>query len=141
MTDLNELSEEEAVALICRMRKEIAGFDADVLHLLLEGRRVEALSLLDYTTECTTVCKRCEKIIYSPLNAKGGRPRLFCSDECRRAYWKDNPECSHRKPSAYYRRVCPNCRMVFLAYGKINRKYCSHNCYVQHRFNGANHEK
>ena len=35
------------------------------------------------------------------------------------------------------RRTCPSCGSTFYAYGNRNRKYCSHECYVEARFGGA----
>ena len=34
-------------------------------------------------------------------------------------------------------RTCPACGKTFSAYGKRNRKYCSHECYIIDRFGGV----
>ncbi|MBR5338086.1 MAG: RNA polymerase subunit sigma-70 [Lachnospiraceae bacterium] len=77
------------------------------------------------------VCKHCgKKIERKPRSGK----KLFCSDECRRAWWKEHPEESQRSKDAMYECECAYCKKKFTSYGNKNRKYCSHNCYILHRF-------
>ena len=76
-------------------------------------------------------CIACGREIHQPTT---GRPRKFCSEECRRQWWKVHQSQLKRRPTAYYRKVCPYCGKEFLAYGNKNRKYCSHECYVHDRF-------
>ena len=57
-----------------------------------------------------------------------GRPRKFCSDPCRRKYWK-----AHPKPEqwdSYHEQVCPVCGRTFFAQheNKRERKYCCRAC-------------
>lgn len=33
--------------------------------------------------------------------------------------------------------VCPVCKKPFTVYGNANRKYCSHECYIEDRFGGG----
>ena len=73
------------------------------------------------------VCAYCGRRIEQP---KMGRPRRFCSDDCRRAYWKANRDIMKRNPEAIYTKVCPYCGKTFQAYGNKNRKYCCHEHYV-----------
>ena len=61
-----------------------------------------------------------------------GRPRKFCSEKCRRQWWKTHPEEGNRK--AVYTQVCARCGKEFTAYGNSHRKYCSHDCYIKARF-------
>lgn len=61
-----------------------------------------------------------------------GRQTRFCSDPCRRAWWKAHPDQIQR--AAYYAFACVYCGQRFKAYGNSNRKYCSHACYIRHRF-------
>ena len=63
-----------------------------------------------------------------------GRPKKFCSDKCRREWWKGHPERINRKESAMYPAVCVRCGKEFLSYGNRKRKYCSHDCYIKARF-------
>ena len=61
-----------------------------------------------------------------------GRQRKFCSEKCRRQWWKTHPEEGNRK--AVYTQVCTRCGKEFTAYGNSHRKYCSHDCYIKARF-------
>jgi len=75
------------------------------------------------------VCKSCGKLL--PPAGKG-QPKRYCSDECRRRWWKENPAQLERK--AYSVHVCSACGEEFTSYGNQNRKFCSHACYISHRF-------
>jgi predicted RNA-binding Zn-ribbon protein involved in translation (DUF1610 family) len=57
---------------------------------------------------------------------ENGRPRRFCSDKCRQAYWNAHPK---RYQTDH---LCPACGQVFKA--RRSRKYCSHPCYIKDRF-------
>lgn len=76
-------------------------------------------------------CLYCGKEIGQP---KTGRPKKFCSDRCRREWWKSHPEKMNRKETAMYETVCSRCGKKFISYGNRNRKYCSHECYIKARF-------
>lgn len=65
---------------------------------------------------------------------KTGRPKKFCCEKCRRAWWKRHPEAVNRSEKASYECICENCGKKFISYGNKNRKYCSHDCYIKHRF-------
>lgn len=73
-------------------------------------------------------CGQCGKVL--PVGAGG---RRFCSSTCRLAWWHAHPERLNRK--AIYIFTCPTCDSRFESYGNKNRKYCSHPCYIRHRFN------
>ena len=75
----------------------------------------------------SAVCERCGSDL-----ADGGVSRRFCSTECRLAWWHAHPERLNRK--AIYQFTCAHCDTAFTAYGNKARKYCSHACYVRHRF-------
>lgn len=77
------------------------------------------------------LCACCSKPI---KQKKRGRARRFCSDECRRKWWKDNPDKRKKKEKAVYKYTCPNCGKEFSCYGNKKRKYCSHDCYIKSRF-------
>lgn len=76
-------------------------------------------------------CQFCGKELQQP---ETGRKRKFCSEKCRRDWWKAHPEEIRRKPTAFYSGVCAFCGKEFTSYGNNGRKYCSHACYVQARF-------
>lgn len=66
--------------------------------------------------------------------AKTGRPRKFCSEACRRKYWKIHREERKENPDAVYSQECPYCHRIFTVYGNRHRKYCCHEHYVLARF-------
>jgi len=77
-------------------------------------------------------CKQCRnKLTQTP----GRRQKIFCSYSCRIAWWNAHPEQIIRK--AIYTFTCPSCHEEFAAYGNKNRKYCSHDCYINTRFGRA----
>ena len=76
-------------------------------------------------------CKYCGKhLVRKPHSGK----KLFCSDECRRRWWKEHPEEGNKSAGAYYNQVCAYCGRFFSSYGKKGRKYCCHSCYIMDRF-------
>ncbi len=77
------------------------------------------------------LCANCSK----PIKQKNkGKPRRFCSNECKRKWWKENPEKGQRKETAIYKLVCAFCHAEFESYGNSKRKYCCHDCYLNDRF-------
>jgi len=80
----------------------------------------------------TTGCKQCNgNLIQTP----GAKPRKFCSPVCRSVWWAAHPH--EIKQKAIYHFTCKGCGIAFSAYGNRNRKFCSHACYINHRFGGA----
>ena len=77
------------------------------------------------------VCRQCGRPL---VQNKTGRKRYFCCDPCRRAWWREHPEELHHSPEATYIITCKQCGKKFTSYGNRNRKYCSHKCYIYHRF-------
>lgn len=83
------------------------------------------------------VCRHCGKPLAGLPKAK---QRKFCSEACRRAWWKAHPELVHR--DAFYPMVCAHCGKEYKSYGNDKRKYCSHACYITARFGkGGGHDK
>jgi len=80
-------------------------------------------------TQNPLICKQCGNELIQTL---GRKQRLFCTFNCRMAWWKANPEHITRK--AVYSFVCLFCKKEFTVYGNKNRKYCSHACYISTRF-------
>lgn len=68
----------------------------------------------------------------------GRKEKKFCSDKCRNQYWNSHLDQVKRK--AIYNYECAFCHKSFTAYGNANRKYCSHECYVEDRFGGGGRE-
>jgi endogenous inhibitor of DNA gyrase (YacG/DUF329 family) len=85
---------------------------------------------IDRTTG--TSCKQCAKPLKQNLKSK---PKKFCSDRCRREWWKANAAGSSNR-KAFYQLTCSCCGKAFTSYGNNKRKYCSHRCYISDRFNG-----
>ena len=81
--------------------------------------------------EVRTQCENCDK----PLERLHKRkPRRFCGDACRLAWWGKNRDSLNRK--AVYPLVCAHCNSGFDSYGNKSRKYCRHECYIAARFGG-----
>lgn len=77
------------------------------------------------------VCWYCGRELLQPHT---GRRKKFCSDNCRRAWWKMHPEACRQSEAALYHQTCAYCGTAFVSYGNSHRKYCSHECYIRDRF-------
>ena len=77
-------------------------------------------------------CRYCGAMV---VQIPGRKEKKFCSDECRNSWWNRHLSETKRKSMTEY--VCPACGKTFSAYGKRNRKYCSHECYITDRFGGV----
>lgn len=77
------------------------------------------------------LCIHCGKFIRQKSH---GRTRRFCSEECRRKWWKEHPEARKPREASQSRYACSFCGIEFMAYGKEPRKYCSHGCYIKSRY-------
>ena len=76
-------------------------------------------------------CKQCgKKFERHPRSGK----KLFCSEQCRRAWWKEHPDQAKHGENAIYEIRCAYCNRIFYSYGNNGRKYCSHDCYILDRF-------
>lgn len=80
------------------------------------------------------ICSNCSKPL--KLKTRGTRSKRFCSDVCRRKWWKDNPQERVQSESAIYEYVCPHCGREFSCYGNKKRKFCSHNCFIKSTYWG-----
>lgn len=75
-----------------------------------------------------TLCPQCGAAFES---AARPRSKRFCSGRCRLAWWH-----AHRsEEKGAVNRKCPQCGSVFRT-GR-EQKYCSHACYIAHRFGGG----
>ena len=77
------------------------------------------------SAECR--CRNCGAPVH-PL--PGRRERLFCSPACRTAYWRKH-NLLGKDP-----RYCAGCGAL-LTGGSASKKYCSHACYIRHRFGSS----
>lgn len=73
-------------------------------------------------------CRHCGKPV---KQTAGQKAKLFCSDQCRNAWWKEHSEDINRK--AFYHFTCAYCGKEFESYGNKNRKYCSRACFADSR--------
>jgi endogenous inhibitor of DNA gyrase (YacG/DUF329 family) len=97
----------------------------------LEGYAPAVTKNIQELMEQGKVCLECGKKIEQPQT---GRHKKFCSDTCRRKWWKLNSEAITKKETAIYTLTCAKCGNKFESYGNKNRKYCSHDCYIKDRF-------
>lgn len=78
----------------------------------------------------------------TPITQKpNGRPRKFCTDACRRKFWKRHPKAD--KWDSFAQLVCPVCGRMFFVQKENTRtrKYCSRACANRGRLmNGGKHE-
>ena len=74
-------------------------------------------------------CDQCRMVF---VLCTGHRQRRFCSDRCRMVWWN-----AHRdllKSNAKVKHTCACCSKRFMGYERQRRKYCSHACYIAHRY-------
>jgi len=108
----------DSVRAFCK-RNGLDG-DAKAVSLNVEEKKIKHL-----------LCSCCSKSI---KQKDRGRNRRFCSDQCRRKWWRDHPEARNKKDASTYCYTCPHCGKEFSCYGNKKRKYCSHDCYIKSRF-------
>lgn len=97
----------------------------------LDGYASEITANVKEQMQQGRLCLCCGKEMKQPST---GRKKKFCSDKCRREWWKAHPEVVQRKDTAFYDLHSIYCNSEFTSYGNKNRKYCSHECYVRDRF-------
>lgn len=83
----------------------------------------------EHEIEDVNICKYCSAAIDQIPKQK---PKKFCSEKCRTAWWKINADSINKK--AIYKIICKNCNREFESYSNKDRKYCSHECYIEDRF-------
>lgn len=87
------------------------------------------------TVDTADRCRECGvEIKQRPKKKK----QIFCCKACREKWWTQHPEQIRQK--AVYGFTCAGCGKSFTAYGNSKRKYCSHECYIAHRFGGGRNE-
>ena len=110
---------ENTVKSFCRRKK-------------LAGRTVASQAMPAAVRDGNHFCLCCgNEVAQTP----GRKEKKFCSDRCRNKWWNSHLDRVKRK--ANYEFICPQCRKPFTAYGNAKRKYCSHECYIAHRFGGG----
>ena len=80
-------------------------------------------------------CPVCGKIIEeNPI----GRPKKYCSQKCRAAYWREHTDIMKSRNAKKH--VCRCCGREFKTY-RSDSKFCSIDCYMAYRFGGVGHEE
>ena len=75
----------------------------------------------------------------TPVKQNAGRKeKKFCSDKCRNRWWNARLDQVDRR--AIREVACASCGKAFSVYGRAARKYCCHECYIDHRFGGDGNE-
>ena len=74
------------------------------------------------------LCNHCGEPV---PQSRGRKPKLYCNDKCRMAYWNSHQDEVNKQ--ALYTLVCKHCGKEFVSYGNRNRKYCSRLCYANAR--------
>ena len=97
-------------------------------------RRIRGAESACVFHESPGCCRECGKPLVQKEHVK---KRMFCSPQCRKAWWKSHPERLNKK--AVYRFRCAGCGKSFSAYGNSKRKFCTHKCYIKTRFGGTRH--
>lgn len=93
---------------------------------------VKKVPMVADAPDIVTECKNCGEEITQQMNRK---LKMFCCDKCRNQWWNTHLHLVNRK--AYYEITCQHCGKVITVYGNKNRKYCSHGCFVEHRYGTA----
>lgn len=118
----------EQKIIITKQRMHGCGYATIAKSINLSVNTVKSFCRRNNLTEAlikgtVPVCHTCGAVLAQPPKVKRKR---FCSENCRRVWWKTHPELSVRK--AYYEKVCSNCGKVYTVYGRPNSKYCSLDC-------------
>lgn len=86
-------------------------------------KRLQAKEGKQMEEDCAdSVCRYCGKPIEKQTT---GRRRIYCSDECRKAWSKNH--------LPLYKHECMFCGKKFESSSKM-QKFCSHDCYIRDRF-------
>ena len=125
---------DEQKEVIKQMRSKGAGYAAIADAVLIPKNTVKSFCRRNNiyapiaSLPNTNSCKQCAKPIFQKPKQK---PKIFCSDKCRLAWWLKNAE--HNKAVL----TCKGCNTTFLSYDK-GCKYCSYKCYIKDRFKYSN---
>lgn len=109
----------------------VIGIDRDTVRNYCKRHSLDSEASANETAARPKTCPNCGRTLQQP---RTGRPRRFCSDDCRRAWWSKHQSAIMRSEAALYSTECVACKKVFIAYGNAHRKYCSRECYLRDRF-------
>jgi IS30 family transposase len=77
-------------------------------------------------------CKQCGATLEQK---SGSRPKKFCGDKCRSTWWKTHSHQLNRRKLMTVQ--CPVCNIEFGCYPSQLKRFCSHPCYIAHRYNSG----
>lgn len=75
-----------------------------------------------------TPCLNCGEMVQQMI---GRKQKKYCSSKCRYAYWHNKNDSNIEFGEEY---TCIHCGKKFIAQRNLDRKYCSHDCYITDRF-------
>ena len=108
----------------------ITGISLNTIKSYCQREKIEKVVMEDVDK-----CLLCDTPL---LHIKGKKHKKFCNDSCRMKWWNSHLNKVNRK--AYTTHECLQCKKIFESYANDTRKYCSHACYVAHRFGGGQHD-
>ena len=124
-----------SVKSYCRRNEIVPDITATIVSEPEHIDETTADVLSESACESRTTCKLCgETLVNTPCH----RQKTFCSTVCQRKFWWEHRDLM-RHPS-FVATTCPACGQTFSDYAGHKRKYCSHACYIIHRYGGASHE-
>lgn len=131
----------EQKAAITTLRQEGLGYKAIATKLWLSPNTVKSfcqrqglkINKQNQDRTLDDYCPVCGKRLHHIV---GKKKKRFCSDSCRMSWWNSHQE--EVKKNSFTEEICSFCHQSFSVYGKKNRKYCSHQCYINDRFGEKN---
>ncbi len=88
---------------------------------------------LDISPE-PAVASRCKQCGVPIEQVPKRKKKIFCSKSCSQKWWNSHVYLVDRSSKALHRFTCLACGKEFSSYGNPNRRYCSHECYINDRF-------
>lgn len=111
---------------------ELLGISKNTVKTYCRRHNLNVAQKISASEDSPTACRQCG----APLaQTERHKTRVFCGKECREKWWHSHAEQINRK--AIYTFSCTGCGKIFSAYGNSQRKYCSHECYINARFKGG----
>lgn len=117
---------------ITELRKNGEPISVIAEKMKLSVNSVKSFCRRNTVTPVKNACKRCGQPL---INTPGHRQKTFCSAVCRQKYWRENSDLINH--ISFVTLICPACGQPFSDYKGHHRKYCSHACYIGHRYGGA----
>ena len=115
--------------IILQMRKRGLSYGSIAKQLNLNENTIKTFFRRGSFKQIGLSCLLCGNDLLPTLK---GRKRKFCSEECRRQWWKTHEELKNRK--TFYTIICAYCGKTFESYGNKKKRYCNHACYINARY-------